>query len=111
MVSAADRERLVRYLSYYCRGRANRMKQPALAEALGWDTRRLQDTLSEEAQHNGYVGSGCGKYKGVWWSLDAEDARLADSNLAGRIGPLARRRRAIQRAFPGIGQMALEVSP
>jgi len=106
-VPRADRQQLVLYLCVHCRGREKRLKQPLLATALGWSTRYLQRVLSEEAQVNGRIDSSSGQYAGVWWNVDVEDYRLADSNLAGRIDPLARRRRAIRQACPGLGQEQL----
>ncbi len=103
-IPTADKQRLVLFLCHHCRGREQRMLQRDVAAKLGWSVRYLQDVASEEAQTNGRIGSSSGRYAGMWWSLDAEDAQVADSNLAGRIGPLARRRRAIARAFPGLGQ-------
>ncbi|MFB3883517.1 MAG: hypothetical protein ACE149_19805 [Armatimonadota bacterium] len=106
-VSLDDRQALVRYLRRYCAGRENRMKQPALAAALGWDVRYLQDVISAEAQHNPHIGTGCGTWAGVWWSVDAEDARIARRSLVGRLAPIAARVRAIDKAWPGVAQESL----
>jgi hypothetical protein len=107
MVSPADRERLVRYLSCYCRGRANRLKQPALAEALGFDVRHLQAVISAEGQGNPHIGTGCGRWSGVWWSVDLEDHRIARRSLVGRLAPVAGRVRCIDRALPELAQDGL----
>lgn len=106
-VPLADKQRLVWFLRRYYPGPENAVKQPVLAAELGWDVRRLQDVISEEAQHNWHIGTGCGKYAGVWWSRNAEDARIARRSLVGRLAPIAARVRCIDRACPGLAQETL----
>ncbi len=103
-VPIADRERLVQFLKCWCRGVENAMYQGVLADHLGWDVRYLQDVVSEEAQHNGHIGTGA---QGVWYSVTVEDHRRARRSLVGRIRPIADRVRAIDAACPQAAQGAL----
>lgn len=103
-VPLADRERLVRFLQQWCCGVENAMYQGPLAARLGWDTRYLQEVISEEARHNGHIGTGA---QGVWYSVTVEDHRRARRSLVGRIRPIADRVRAIDAACPQAAQGAL----
>ncbi len=99
-----DREALVRYLQAHCRGEEHALHQEPLARALDFDLRHLQDVVSEEAQHNGHIGTST---RGVYWSENVPDYRAAYSNLAGRVGPIVRRMRAIERACPQVATETL----
>jgi hypothetical protein len=94
----------VQFLKWHCAGVENAIHQDALAARLGWSTRYLQEVVSEEARHNGHIGTGA---QGVWYSVTVEDDRRARRSLVGRIRPIADRVRAIDVACPQAAQGAL----
>jgi hypothetical protein len=107
-MNSLDQTALCDFLQDRCLTRHSATVQVEAARLLGCNVRHLQDVFGEAAQHNGHLGSSSdSRWPGIFWSVDDEDALVADSNIAGRIGPLARRRKAIHSVFPGIGQLGM----
>lgn len=88
--------RVYGYLQEYARGRARAVTQPWIAGSLGMSVREVQEVLhSLVAFHKLPVCTTSGKPPGAFIAEDADDLRVGESNLRGRILAIARRYRAL----------------
>jgi hypothetical protein len=105
--------RVLGYLREHARGRANAVTQPWIAHRTGMGVREVQEVLhSLVAHHKLPICTTSGKPPGVFIAEDAEDLRVGESNLRGRIVAIARRYRALHggpAARELLGQIRLEL--
>jgi hypothetical protein len=101
------------YLQERARGRVNAVTQPWIAGELGMGVREVQEVLhSLVADHGLPICTTSGKPPGAFIAEDAEDLRVGESNLRGRIVAIARRYRALHGSAAArelLGQLAMEL--